>query len=309
MREMTVSSEMRLRSCFIGGNGLRTGWRLLLFVAIFAALQTVFQAATLRCMKIVGLKPVDWLDATDLAIADAVTLLAIVTASALMARIERRSFATYGLPTSNAFGGMFWRGAAFGFVSVTILIGLIALFGGYSHGAVALSGKTLALGVLRWTMAAILIGFAEEFLFRGYLQFTLGDAIGFWPAAALISFGFGALHYFTKPQERWTDWASTGLLALLTCIMLRRTVYMRFEIGMHAAFDFAAIFIYSGPNGGEFARDRLLNASFYGPDWLTGGSLGPEASLLAFPVIAASFAAMHFLYPKARFWVPDERHG
>src|SRR5207237_751185 len=71
---------------------------------------------------------------------------------------------------------------------------------------------------------------------------------------------------------------------------------LRFAIGFHAAFDFGAIFVYSGPNGGQFAPDRLLNAMFHGSDWLTGGKLGPEASLLVFPVITAMFFAFHFLY-------------
>jgi hypothetical protein len=34
-------------------------------------------------------------------------------------------------------------------------------------------------------------------------------------------------------------------------------------------------------------------------DWLTGGELGPEASLLVFPVIAMMFVAFHRLYPAA----------
>jgi hypothetical protein len=40
----------------------------------------------------------------------------------------------------------------------------------------------------------------------------------------------------------------------------------------------------------------LLTATFHGADWLTGGKLGPEASLLVFPVIAAMFFAFHILY-------------
>ena len=40
----------------------------------------------------------------------------------------------------------------------------------------------------------------------------------------------------------------------------------------------------------------LVTATFRGADWLTGGKLGPEASLLVFPVIAAMFFAFHILY-------------
>src|SRR5439155_16843997 len=71
-------------------------------------------------------------------------------------------------------------------------------------------------------------------------------------------------------------WASTGLLALLICLTLRRTGDLRFAIGFHAAFDFGAIFVYSGPNGGRLAPDRLLTATFHGADWLTGGKRSEE---------------------------------
>ncbi|HYL87126.1 MAG TPA: CPBP family intramembrane glutamic endopeptidase, partial [Candidatus Angelobacter sp.] len=179
---------------------------------------------------------------------------------------------------------------------VSLLICLIFLGGGYSAGALNLHGAALARATLLWLLASLAIGFTEEFLFRGYPQFILTKGMGFWPAAFFISVLFGALHYFTKPYERWPDWASTSLLALLICLTLRRTGDLRFAIGFHFAFDFAAIFVYSGPNGGQLAPDRLLSASFHGADWLTGGKLGPEASLFVFPVIAAMFLAVHFLY-------------
>ncbi len=115
------------------------------------------------------------------------------------------------------------------------------LAGGYSPGSLALHGATLVRATLLWLLASLAIGFAEEYVFRGYPQFILTQGMGFWPAAFLISLLFGALHYFTKPYERWPDWASTGLLALLICLTLRRTGDLRFAIGFHAAFDFGAI--------------------------------------------------------------------
>src|SRR2546430_15355796 len=109
--------------------------------------------------------------------------------------------------------------------------------------------------------------------------------MGFWPAAILISFLFGALHYFSKPYERWPDWASTGLLALLICLTLRRTGDLRFAIGFHAAFDFGAIFVYSGPNGGGRGPAPVLSAPFHRAGVPFGGKLGPWASFFLFLVL------------------------
>ena len=285
-----------LRSIFVGPTGIRSGWRLLIFLAIGFGLQVglgsgvAFFAQSLRYRSWGGLDPIVF------SVEDGLTLIAVLAATIVMARFERRKLREYGLPGRNALGRKFWEGGAFGFCGVTLLIVLIAAAGGYSPGPMALHGSALLYFTALWVVASLFIGFAEEFLFRGYPQFILGTAMGFWPAAFLISFLFGALHFFTKPHERWTDWASTGLLALLVCLTLRRTGDLRFAIGFHAAFDFGAIFVYGGLNGGELAKGRLLNATFHGPDWLTGGPLGPEASLMVFPVIALMFLGVDRLY-------------
>jgi membrane protease YdiL (CAAX protease family) len=285
-----------LRKIFLGPNGLRAGWRLLIFFAIVVGLNVVLQGVVVLLAKRWGLHEPAGLDPITASISDVLTLISTVVGTAVMARIEHRKLADYGLPGRNTFGREFRAGSAFGFVSVTILILLIYFAGGYSFGSIALHGSELVRLTALWVLASLLIGFTEEFLFRGYPQFTLATGIGFWPAAALISFLFGAAHYFTKPYEHWTDWASTSLIALLLCLSLRRTGNLRFAIGLHAAFDFAAIFVYSAPNGGQFAHGRLLTASLEGPDWLTGGPLGPEASLLAFPVIAMMFLVFERIY-------------
>lgn len=287
---------MKARNIFTGPAGLRAGWRLLIFLGLVVALQAGFQGIVLLILRARRVILPDGLRAIVFIIADAITLVAVWITSSVMAKWENRKLLDYGLPGRNAFGWKFWEGVLFGYTAVSILILLIFLGGGYSPGSLELHGTQLASATLLWLLASLAIGFAEEYLFRGYPQFILAQGMGFWPAAFLISFLFGAIHYFNKPYERWPDWASTGLIALFLCLTLRRTGDLRFAIGFHAAFDFGAIFVYSGPNGGQFAPDRLLSATFHGSDWLTGGKLGPEASLLVFPVIAAMFLAFHLLY-------------
>jgi len=289
---------MRIKAIFMGPMGVRSGWRLLIFLVIVIALQVGLEEIVGLSLKARGIVvPEEGLHAGVFLGEDAITLVVVVAATWIMARWEHRKLTDYGLPGKNAFGRRFWEGAVFGFAGVSLLILLIFVAGGYSFGSLNIHGGALARAAILWVLASLAIGFAEEYLFRGYPQFILAQGMGFWPAAFLISFLFGALHYFTKPFERWPDWASTGLLALLICLTLRRTGDLRFAIGFHAAFDFAAIFVYSGPNGGQLAPDRLLTATFHGADWLTGGKLGPEASHFVFTVIALMFLAVHFLYP------------
>jgi hypothetical protein len=129
------------------------------------------------------------------------------------------------------------------------------------------------------------IGFTEELSFRGAGLITLGEAIGFWPAAIVISAIFAAVHYFGKgPVENLADAVSVGLLGLFMSFTVLRTGSIWFAVGFHALFDYAALYIFGEPNsgnrGGTPIDTRFLTGTFHGPSWLTGGPLGVERSWL-----------------------------
>jgi uncharacterized protein len=140
----------------------------------------------------------------------------------------------------------------------------------------------------------------EEIDSRSYMLRTLADGIWFWPAAIAISIYFGAEHYFYKRYERWEDFACTGLMSLFACLTVRRTGSLKFAIGLHAAFNWGTMFFYSGRNGGEFPFKHLFRTSWTGPDWLTGGMLGPEASRFVFIVLALLFLIFSRVYRHQR---------
>jgi hypothetical protein len=221
-----------------------------------------------------------------------------------MGRVEKRSLRDYGLPLGRAFGSLFWQGSLWGFLAVVALVLLIALAGGVAVRGPALSGPGLLSSALLWALAMTALGMAEEFLFRGYPLAALASGMGFWPAAVLLSLVFGALHYFTKPMETWMDGASVTLIGIFLCLTLRRTGDLWFAIGFHAAFDFAALALFAAPNSGNGGRpvdNHLLDVAYRGPDWLTGGSCGIEASVFAFAVIAALFFVLDRRFPRPCF--------
>lgn len=264
-----------MKNILFNSRGLRAGWRLLIFVGINVGLAVLADALFTRVLHIQG-RPN--LDPVGTIYDELEALIIVLIATWIMARIERRKFPDYGIPMRRAFGREFWAGVGYGVGSTSVIVGLIAAFGGYRILGLAIHGGALPYFMLLWLVANLLIGFAEELQFRAYLLATLADGIGFWPAAALLSIGFGALHYFFKPHERWEDFAATGLLGLFVCLTLRRTGTLAFAIGFHAAFDFANLSVWSGPNGGDYAIGHLLDTQWQGAQWLTGGVLGPEAS-------------------------------
>ena len=122
-----------------------------------------------------------------------------------------------------------------------------------------------------------MVGFFEEFLFRGYPQFTLSTGIGFWPAALCFRACSGCGH-MGNPGETWVGGVGVALAALLFCVSLRLTGNLWFAIGMHAAWDWAETYFFGVADSGMPANGHLLNTTLSGNKWMTGGTVGPEAA-------------------------------
>src|SRR3984885_2404667 len=285
---------------FMGPNGMRAGWRLLIFIFLmFVCLKT--EGFTLKHIPGVDAwfkaqNPNVMTPTTTIAF-EGITLLALVISTAVMALIEKRTYADYYLPLKQAFGKRFWQGVPYGFVMLSLLLVLIAAFHGFALGNLALSGAdALKYGAL-YGIGFLMVGLFEEFSFRGYMQATLGSGIGFWPAAIILSIFFGAIH-LSNGGEAWFGAAMAGSFGVLAAFALQRTGNLWFSIGMHAAWDWSETFFYSVPDSGFLAKGHLLNSTFHGPTWLTGGTVGPEGSVFAFLVLIIGGVGIHFIFPK-----------
>ncbi len=91
------------------------------------------------------------------------------------------------------------------------------------------------------------------------------------------------------------------LIALFLCLALRRTGNLWFAIGWHMAFDWGESFFYSTPNSGIHATGHMLKASLMGSKWLSGGTVGPEASVFDLVVTVAGILLLAKIYPEARY--------
>jgi uncharacterized protein len=125
----------------------------------------------------------------------------------------------------------------------------------------------------------ILVALREEFRARGYALFTLSAGIGFWPAAILSSAFFGYSHHGNTGED-WIGLFNAGLFGLLTCFLLRRTGNLWMPIGVHMAFDWGETYFYGVADSGQVLPGHLLNSSSTGRTWLSGGTVGPEGSVL-----------------------------
>jgi membrane protease YdiL (CAAX protease family) len=280
---------------FFNEREMRAGWRVSIYVALgFLFLLALQFAATWLHL------PLPTRNLKELAPAQAFTselleIIAAFGAALLLGKFERRTIGTYGLPAREAFRGRFWQGVLWGLGMITVMILLISAAGGFSFGQIALSHAAILKYAVLWAIVFLMVGFFEEFLFRGYTQFTLASGMGFWPAAILLSAGFGAAHLGNK-GEGPVGALSVFVIAMFFCLTLRRTGNLWFAVGLHAAFDWGETFLYSVPNSGMIATGHLSNSALHGPRWLTGGTVGPEGSVMAFAVIGAAFVLFAILY-------------
>jgi len=285
-------SDHPMHAVFLGPDGLRVPWRFVLYLAIGAAI--VLLLGSVRHF---------WhprLQLWEGVIGELEILISAVAAAIIMARIEMRSFGAYGLPLRLAFGKLFWVGMAWGIASLTVLMLIMRGAGLFYFGGLALHGTRMVKFAAFYALFFLLVGLGEEFTARGYTQFTLTQGMGFWPSAILLSAMFGGIH-LSNQGEAWIGILGAAVIGFFFCLTLRRTGNLWFAVGFHASWDWGESYLYSVPDSGGVAPGHLLQSSFHGSRWLTGGSVGPEGSVLLFVIIGLTWVAFDRVYPQAKY--------
>jgi len=272
---------------FRGPKGIRAGWRALIFLAIVGALLTLVSIVAVVLFH-GRLGAMNQLTPSGVALSDGVIFLLTAIPALIMSRIEHRKFSQYGLPLHNAFQTDFWTGTLAGFLAISGCLFGIFLFRGFHLTGLAIHGATIISAMVKWGLAFAVVGLAEEFAFRGYLQYTLTAGMKFWPSAVLLSALFGFAHA-SNPGESKAGLLSVFLFGLLFCLFLRRTGNLWWPVGFHAGWDWGQTFFYGVPDSGIAATNNFFNSSFSGAAWLTGGTVGPEASFFA-PIVLIAVA-------------------
>jgi uncharacterized protein len=292
--EFSVASQPSYaRTLFFGPQGLRPGWGFAFYLVAFLLLQRLTESGvTAWVHSSLRMRP----RVSD-ALFEFALLVAAVVPAVILVGVEKRPWAAYGLSLRRAFGKSFWIGAVWGFFGISTLIFLLCGLHDFTFGRIVLHGVRIAKFAAYWSLMFLLVGLFEEFLFRGYTQFTLARGVGFWPAAIALSIVFGLVHLGNE-GEHWPGALAAASIALFFCLTLRRTGTLWFAVGFHAAWDWGESFFYSVPDSGLPAPGHLLSSSLHGSVWLTGGSVGPEGSVLCFLVVALAWIAFDRVYPK-----------
>jgi uncharacterized protein len=190
-------------------------------------------------------------------------------------------------------------------------LGLVlgALLFSLTIGALAAVGVFQTTGNNGWPIVLasvpgfILTGVLEEVLFRGIVFRILDRWLGSWLALAISAVIFGFLHLL-NPGATILNAAAISIeggVLLAAAFVLTRRLWLC--IGVHIAWNFTQGGIFSVAVSGG-ASKGLLQSRMVGPDWLTGGTFGAEASVVALLVCAAGGVALVALAIKRGNVVP-----
>ena len=284
------SAPTFVRRVFYDTTELRAVWSLCLFSLL--VLSMLYGGNFVARQFLQGAGP-----ATLFFVREIRILLTFFFATWILGRIEGRSIAEYGLPWRSMFGGRFWIGALLGFGSLSCLLLAMRLIGVFHFGAVALRRTDIGKWALIYVVVFVLVALPEEFSARGYVLYTLTRIAGFWPAAILTGIVFGYSHVGNSGED-WIGLFNVGLFGLLACLLLRRSGDLWMPIGLHMAFDWGETFFYGVANSGKTYPGQLMNSGPSGPVWLSGGSVGPEGSVLC-------TLLMVLCWILCSIWLPD----
>lgn len=289
-----------LAQIFMGADGPYPGARWVIYLA-FAYLASSIFNTLLSSFQYLLHRSLWWQMGQELSM-----MLAVIVPAFLMARLEGCHFGDFGLPAKTAFGRNFCVGTLWGLGSLSIFLFFLRIAGAFSFGGLAQHGARILKFALFWAVFFLIAAFFEDFLLRGYSQWVLSKGMNFWPAAAVLSILFGVIH-LRNPGETYVGIAAVMAIGLFFCLTLWRTGNLWWAIGFHMAWDWGESFLYSVPDSGGMVRGHLLNSSLNGPEWLTGGSVGPEGSYLIFALLAVLWILFSRAYPDVKYGAPETK--
>lgn len=312
----TAPPRPTLRRLFFGDDGLRAGWSVALFFVFAYLIGRGVNFALHHSHLIRDSAPGHTfsLTARNVILEDFSAFAIFALAAWLVSLVEHRPFSRYGLAVrrmpSDFLIGLLW-----GFALLSVLIGSLYLTHTISFDGVLLHGASAFKGAAKWALAFLLVGLSEEFATRGFLQYTVARGIsgitraidpdnrrahliGFWVAALIFSIGLFMAGHIGNPGESIPGIIAVGGAGAVFAFSLYRTGTLWWAIGFHAAWDWAQTFFYGVSDSGLTGQGHLLATHPIGSTLVSGGTVGPEGSILVLPTLLLAAVVIHFTLPR-----------
>ena len=178
-------------------------------------------------------------------------------------------------------------GMGIGIVSIGLVAGVMMALGLYTVDSVNKVWKDLIDPFLMFLVVAV----GEEVAFRGVLFRWIDERFGFWWALVASALIFGLIHITNDNATLWSSVAIAIEAGLLLGIAYKWSGNLWVPIGFHWTWNFVQGNIFGFAVSGNDSGASLIQATIEGPQWLTGGPFGAEASVISM-VVCLGFTAL-----------------
>lgn len=179
-------------------------------------------------------------------------------------------------------GGLGW-GLLLGAGLCVLVVGILCAVGSYRVVGVNPSYPIVPALISTGLVAAV----AEEIMFRGVLLRLVEDSLGTWAAIVIGALVFGGAHLSNQNASLWGAMAIALEAGVLFSALYVVTRSLWWCMGLHFAWNVLQGPVFGSAVSGSGAASGLLKAQFSGPDWLTGGIFGIEASVVSVALLTA----------------------
>ncbi len=275
-------------------NTLRAGWRILVFIIIFMAINLSLTFVVREILGSLRGGGTLWF-----------TLLGIsATLAAYISRkyIDKESLISLGLKMDKAgaldlFYGVFNSAIIMAGIYFTMLFTGLIEFKGLSwwtentdlNAQFSFAVLPIILAIL-WKL--IVVAWWEELVFRGIILQNMIKGMGLLWAVIVSSLLFGLVHAGNPDATV----ISTLMIAIVTPQLIYaylKTGQLWLPIGLHLGWNFFQASVFGYASSGQ-SDATLITQIPIGPDWLSGGAFGAEGSILVLPFTIISIFLIHW---------------
>jgi len=204
----------------------------------------------------------------------------------IVGKVERRGTDELALSEATSWTA---KGLLAGFGYFIVITAILAVAGMYRIGEIDFNINR----ILEYFFLYLAVAVGEELTFRGIVFRMIAERWNIVTALIVSSLLFGFMHIFQEDATVWSSVAIAIEAGLLLGAAYAVSGNLWFPIGIHWAWNFMEGTVFGFDVSGAPTTYKIIDPVINGPEIITGGGFGPEASILA--VILGAGLSIWFL--------------